>query len=102
MLAGGMAELKGGEMFHLFQKGGPIMWPLFFTSVISLAVVLERIFFIINEKRKREPKVVEAILAKVEEGRVDDAIETGEKSQDFVARSLVYGLKHRHQSFSNA
>ena len=89
-------------MFHLFQKGGPILWPLFFTSVISLAVVFERIFFIVNIKWKRRPEVVEDMLTSVEAGLVPQAIEAGEKSRYFVATALTYGLKHREESLSGA
>ena len=86
-------------MFHLFQKGGPIMWPLFLTSVVSLAVILERVFFIVTEKFKRDPQTVENILAEVSQGNIGAAIERGENSGDFVARVMTYGLRHAGKSF---
>ena len=89
-------------MFYLFQKGGPIMWPLFITSVISLAVILERLVFIVSVQAKREPKAVESLLQMVERGNVRDAIEAGENSRDYVASTLIYGLKNRDRSLSNA
>lgn len=89
-------------MFHLMEKGGPIMWPLLFTSVISVAVVLERLFFIINVFLKREPKVVEGILAHAERGEIAQAIDLGKNSGDFVAHTLTYGLTQRDKSFSSA
>ncbi len=78
------------------------MWPLFITSVISLAVVIDRVFFIVLIKLRRRPEAVENILANVEAGRVDEAIEAGKKSQDFVVNTLIYGLKHRDQLLSGA
>jgi len=89
-------------MFHLFQKGGPIMWPLFLTSVISLAVILERISFILTEKFKRDRQTAENMIAEVGEGNIDEAIERGERSGDFVVRVMTYGLKHAGKSFSSA
>ena len=89
-------------MLQLIQKGGPIMWPLLITSIISLTVVLDRLVFIILVKIKREPQVVEKILSEIEAGRVQGAIETGENSRDFVARALVYALKNRETSFTSA
>jgi biopolymer transport protein ExbB len=89
-------------MFHFFQKGGPIMWPLLLASLVSLTVVIERIIFIISEKSKRRPDVVEKILSLSERGDIVSAIREGENSEDFVARTLTYGLKHRDKSFSNA
>jgi biopolymer transport protein ExbB len=89
-------------MFSIFQKGGIIMWPLLLTSLVALTVVIERIIFIIRERRHRRHEIVESILANVERGDVDAAIKSGQQTQDFVAKTLVYGLTHRHQSFSNA
>ena len=42
-------------MFDIIQKGGPIMWPLIITSVVSLTVVLERLFFILSVSANRRP-----------------------------------------------
>ena len=78
------------------------MWPLFLTSVISLAVVLERFFFIVSARLARRPKTVEAILSSVEAGDIEEALRLGESSGDYVARALIYGLKHRAESFSSA
>ena len=89
-------------MLQLLQKGGPIMWPLLVTSVVSLSVVLDRVLFIILVKIHRQPEIVEKILSEVEAGRVQEAVNAGEKSKDFVVRALVYGLKHRETSFSSA
>lgn len=78
------------------------MWPLLLISVISLAVVLERIWFMVATTLRRDTAVVELILEQVEKGDVEEAIQTGENSSDFVARALVYGLKQREKSLSNA
>lgn len=89
-------------MLSIFIKGGPIMWPLLLTSLIALTVVIERCIFILRERRRRSSNTVEQILAYVERGDVENAIKSGEKTQDFVAKALTYALTHRHQSFSNA
>ena len=49
-------------MFDLLSKGGPVMWPLLATSLVAVAVVVERLLFIITEKAKRDPDTVEAML----------------------------------------
>jgi biopolymer transport protein ExbB len=49
-------------MFDLLSKGGPVMWPLLATSLVAVAVVVERLLFIIAEKAKRDPDTVEAML----------------------------------------
>lgn len=89
-------------MFYLIQKGGPIMWPLLLASIVSLGVVVERLLFIVREKRSRDSKMVEKILALSKRGEIHAAIETGQNSKDFVAKTLVYGLGHQGEPFSNA
>ncbi len=89
-------------LWHFFIKGGPIMWPLLLTSLISFSVVCERLLFIWRERRSRRPEVVEAILNNVDKGNIAKAVQVGEGCDDFVVRTLVYGLKHRDKSFTNA
>ncbi|MCM8811782.1 MAG: MotA/TolQ/ExbB proton channel family protein [Candidatus Omnitrophica bacterium] len=86
----------------LFMKGGPVMWPLLVSSLVAVSVVIERLLFIAREKRRRSPELVEQILSSAETGQIDEAIRAGKNSEDFVARTLVYGLTHREKSFSNA
>ena len=86
----------------IFQKGGPIMWPLLLTSLVAMTVVIERLLFIARERVRRRPDVVERVLALAEQGDIDGAIQAGRGSADFVARILVYGLTNRERSFSNA
>ena len=89
-------------MLQIFERGGPVMWPLLATSIVALAVVIERLIFILREIECRDPAVVGRILSHTESGEVAEAIEAGRSSKDFVARTLVYGLSHRHKSFSSA
>src|SRR5690349_13824689 len=89
-------------MHEIFIKGGPIMWPLLLVSLLALTVVIERLVFISREQAKRQPQIVEEILASVERSDIACAIEKGKKSEDFVARTLVYALQHNEHSFSNA
>ncbi len=89
-------------MFEFFRKGGPIMWPLLATSIVGLAVVFDRLLFILNERRKRRPELVEKILQAVESGNASGAIRMGQGSEDFVARTLVYALSNREKSLSSA
>jgi biopolymer transport protein ExbB len=97
-----MNEMWHNAILETFQKGGPIMWPLLAASVVALSVVIDRGIFIIREQRLRNPASVEKILACVERGDADAAVRAGQGSSDFVARTIVYGLKHRQISFSNA
>ena len=72
-----MPHLLANVAVDNFLKGGPIMWPLLLTSIVSLSVVLERLVFILTISLKRQPRVVETILSCVEKGDVAGAIEIG-------------------------
>lgn len=90
------------DFIYYFKKGGPIMWPLLVASVVALTVVIERLIFIFSERMKRDPKSVEKILFQAGIGEMDEALETGKKSQDTVAKVLVRGLEHGNESLSDA
>lgn len=78
------------------------MWPILVASLAALTVIIDRIAFLIREKRSRYPETVGKIFSEVEKGNIEEAIQTGEGCKDFVAVTLVYGLRHRHKAFSNA
>jgi biopolymer transport protein ExbB len=89
-------------MIEIFLKGGPVMWPLLATSIVTLGVVIDRLWFIFQERRSRQPEVVDNILQLLEAGLTDNAAEAGKDSTDFVARTLTYALSHRDTSLSQA
>ena len=89
-------------MIKIFLNGGPIMWPLLICSIITVATALERLFFIIRERARRRPELVEKILERVGHHDLDGAIRIGNDKPDFVARVLTFALAHRAESFSSA
>jgi biopolymer transport protein ExbB len=80
-------------------KGGPVMVPLLACSIISLAVVIERMIFW-RRARSREP--VEELLQLVERGEFSKAVELGGKLDLPAARVLTAGLAHRNPSLTKA
>jgi biopolymer transport protein ExbB len=100
---GALRELMHrGSLIGYFKKGGPIMYPLLCVSILAFTVVLERLWFLMRERKSREPKVVDDILSSIEEGDIDGAIRIGAKTKDFVGRALIYAIQHREKSLSNA
>lgn len=70
------------------------MWPLLLCSVVTVAVVVERILFLLGETKKRAPQTVRAVLDAVAAGRPDEARRLGAGSPDPVARVLDSALAH--------
>src|ERR1700752_5077833 len=89
-------------MIKIFLNGGPIMWPLLICSIVTVATALERLFFIVRERIRRKPQLVEKILERVEHHDLDGAIKIGNDNRDYVARVLTFALAHRTESFSSA
>ncbi|MEI7999325.1 MAG: MotA/TolQ/ExbB proton channel family protein [Candidatus Omnitrophota bacterium] len=89
-------------MFDFFLKGGPVMWPLLITSLITLSVVIERILFLLREGKLKQPELVDNMLSLVEKGDIEQAIRLGRESKDFVVITLVYGMEHRQRGLTNA
>ena len=89
-------------MIDMFIRGGPVMWPLLITSLVALTVVFERLYFVIQERLRRNPTAVEQLLGFAQKGDFQAAYEIGKQSRSYVARALTHALEHRDVSFSNA
>lgn len=87
---------------ELFKHGGPVMWPILLVSFMMFTVAIERVIFILRENSRRDPQTVNKMLEKVEANDIDGALDLGKKSNDYVARILVYAINHREHSLSNA
>ncbi len=48
---------------ELFEKGGPTMWPLFGLSILSIATILERLWYWFRTLRKEEESIERVLEA---------------------------------------
>jgi biopolymer transport protein ExbB len=76
-----LKNADGSDMtaMELFKHGDWIMWPILIVSFLMLTVSIERMLF-----------------------DIEGAVELGKKSQDYVARILVYAITHKEHSLANA
>lgn len=96
------ALVQKTNIIHIFEKGGPIMWPLLVASILALGTVIERIIFLMRERMKRDPKALNAFFTAVTDGDIEGALRIGNASQFYVVRALSYALTHKEQSLPNA
>jgi Biopolymer transport proteins len=84
-------------MWDLFLSGGPVMWPLLLCSIISLTVLLERVWFWLQLDLDKDKPAIEALL----EGFLSRKKEGGpaRESKSIVFRMLASGIAH--QGFSS-
>lgn len=83
------------NILEIFQKGGPIMWPLLACSLVALTTVFERLLFVISDFFKRESAVLEKVLGLVERSQWAEAESAAQASRDPIARVLAAGLEMR-------
>lgn len=85
-------------MIKMFYSGGILMFPLFLCSIISLTVIIERLFFWIGVGMKRNRKVVEQIFELCHKEDWDGVQKVAAGSKSYVARILLSGVMHRDYS----
>ncbi len=87
------------KVVNLFNRGGPIMYPLLACSIIALAIVLERLFNL-----RREKIIPGSLLKRLREhwnrGETEIAISVCEGYDVPVSRVLKSGLNRREQGLS--
>ncbi len=96
------ASLEKSSLISVFQKGGPIMWPLLCASILALGAVIDRLFFLLNQRRTRDRKALKKFLECVRQGDLETAQRIGGTSKYFVIRVLDYALRHKDKSLSSA
>jgi biopolymer transport protein ExbB len=90
------------SLMEMFHAGHEIMWVIIVLSFVALTAVVERLIFSFRENASREPEVVQKMLESVEHRDIDGALAIGKKSNDFIARILVYTLTNKEYSLTNA
>jgi biopolymer transport protein ExbB len=91
--------LGSSGIVGLLIKGGMMMIPLLASSVISLTVIVARLFF---WRSLQSQAVHPTILALVAQGDLEAAYRVASRSHHPVARVLQAGLEHKHLSPSTA
>ncbi len=96
------ALVQKTNLYHIFKKGGPIMWPLLVASILAVGTVIERVFFLMRERLQRDPKALDRFFTAVGRGDTAEAIRIGQESKFYVVRALGYALGHRETSLASA
>jgi len=86
----------------VFQKGGPVMWPLLGCSVLALTMVIERAIFWWRLSRLENDEFIERMLSLAERREYSRAVAECEASEDPAARMISAGLAHREYCLSEA
>jgi len=89
-------------VIRIFNEGGWIMWPILFTSVAGLTVIVERFLWWFSERRKREPAKLEQVMVALEKRNLKEAASIASTSKDSIVRVLWFGLRNPASSLQGA
>ncbi len=104
LLAQAAAEAPQGLFetgITLFNRGGPVMWPILACSLMGLAVAFERLFafwkyntanFYFRNRQK-------AMIALTREGKFDEALACSKQADSPICRVLAQSLENREAGF---
>ncbi len=86
-----------GAAFSLFDRGGPVMWPILVLSIVGLAVTFERIFAFwkYNAANYCFRNTQKNLIALTREGKHEEAIACAGKAESPVCRILTSALVNR-------
>jgi len=89
-------------MWDIFDKGGPIMYPLLVCSIIALGVVIDRAIFWLKLGFQREPSLVDVVLELSRQGDWESIRKKTIDAKDYIIKILVSGILHREFSMIKA
>jgi biopolymer transport protein ExbB len=80
-------------MLDLFYKGGPLMYPLLFGSVLMIAIIIERGYHFIRARVNR--RFIERVIKVIEEGDLHWAQCIAEECRGPIAAIVEAALQYR-------
>ena len=81
-------------MFELIQKGGPVMYPIIFCSILAVAIVIERLYHLYKAKIDTKD-FMNNVEITVRHNKIAEAIKICEKTPGPIAHIVRAGiLKH--------
>ncbi len=84
-------------MFEFLMKGGFLMWPILLCSVISVTIIIERLYKL-HQSRIKIPNILSRVKNLLKEGRADEALKLCEGINSPVAHILAIGIRIRKRS----
>lgn len=80
-------------MLDLFYKGGPLMYPLLFGSVLMIAIIIERGYHFIRARVNR--RFIDRVINIIEEGDLHRAQRIAEECRGPIAAIVEAALRYR-------
>jgi biopolymer transport protein ExbB len=79
-------------MIEFFLKGGPLLYPIFFCSILALGIFFERLW-VFAKVRKGAQELVNEVEKHLLKGELEEAISLCQNSRNPLARILLTAMK---------
>lgn len=89
-------------MWSVFDKGGPVMYPLLACSIIALGVVIDRTIFWLKLGFQSKPALVDEVLELSRQGDWEAIRKKTVDTKDYIIKILISGILHREFSMIKA
>lgn len=89
------AICQRGIMFEIILKGGIVMIPLIVCSILSAAIIIERLIFWSKQKHGFMP---EEMLKLAQDGKIEELIKGSNDSNSSIAKLILSGIKNKNTS----
>jgi biopolymer transport protein ExbB len=83
-------------MWEIVQAGGTLMWPIILCSVVSAAIILERLWTL-QDRRVLPPDLMQKVWKLVETHQINDKVIAALEQNSPLGRLLAAGLLNRHR-----
>lgn len=93
------ALCQRGIMLEIILKGGIVMIPLIVCSILSVAIIIERLIFWSKQKKGAMP---EDILKMAQDGKFDELVKGSNASNSSISKIILSGVKNKNTSASLA
>lgn len=84
-------DLYKMSLWQVFWSGGPIMWPILLCSILALAIIFDKTWYLYRIKIDTR-EFMSNILDKMKHNQVKEALELCEKTQSPIAHILKAGI----------
>lgn len=92
-----MPEQTPMSFFVLFQQGGILMWPILATSVVAMAITIERLFSL-RRATIDTREFMDSIRSVLRQNRIAEALQMCEETQGPIARIMKAGIMKHDKS----
>ncbi len=86
-------------MLEIIERGGPIIWPLLLTSIITVATIIERTIFLFAFKMRLSSEKREHFTLLLSGGKIKEAISYAQGTEDPILVTIHKSFGERKESF---